>query len=519
MNDSDSPKLLTKQLLFAFSLLAAIILIIKVRLVLPNDLIVDYPFITYDGFQWITDGLHYTDNSIEVIQRNPALPIIFALLKQNGIETAYPFITSILLIKFFIAIYFCLSKYFRATTSLFTVICFFFTFRIHNFFDYILADPWCLTLLTISIANAVHCTDRPKLFILFAASLGLAFNFQYAPAFCAPAFLYFIFQLWRSGWIWKNKGIFFSGSVLFFSIALPQFIYKYFQFGNPIYSGVVHFGILGVHFWGIPYYLIGFLSFFGIPFAFLISFGLLKSAKEAQPGKNFYLILIGSNLFVWVILYKWLDIRFLLYFLPSFAFFFAVAIEKIFPLGMKQSFNLFRREKKVLVATFLFLGFNLASFKLPAFEGSKLPVSPWSVIVFEMERVSPPHWTDAPILNKFTIEFPENKRWSLPMFTYFRFYRNIPRRNQSESKSMITDLVKLNAFFARRGTTPPQKVGLCDGIFQNHELKHSIFWHIRLNVVACDANDAVFRIRRKQAPFTMTQKTLFYGDFFVLDGA
>ena len=53
----------------------------------PN-FIFNYPWITDDGFQWISDSLHYLDHRIQASHRNPALPLTFMLLRMANVPAA-----------------------------------------------------------------------------------------------------------------------------------------------------------------------------------------------------------------------------------------------------------------------------------------------------------------------------------------------------------------------------------------------------------------------------------------------
>jgi hypothetical protein len=504
-------------LLFAY---AVFTIFSKIFFVYPRNLLLNFPFITFDGFQWVTDGLHYVNSEIDVIQRNPALPLIFAALKYFRAENLYPFLSAVLTLVFYLTVYDLLSRMFERSIATLTSFCFFFVFKIHNFFDYILADPWCLTFLTASFCCLLRTLERPSFFIFFALLLAISFNFQFMPAFYAPALLFYLYRLFKSGWINENKTIMTLGALAFAAVSTPQFIYKYLKFGDPMYSKVGHFGVLGFHLWGIPYYFIGYLSFVGIPLALLSFVGLFKSLRRRSFFSDFFVLLLLSNSLFWIFFYKWLDVRFLLYFMPPAAVFLAKGIEAIFPLGVAQ-FSTFGNLKKGLVVLGFVFGVNMAAVKNSAFTGNELPLVPGISVVYQTEKISPPHWTDNIVLNQYSIQHSLGPKSALPALTYRKFYRHSNQRNVQITEWFENDIRKINSILAGLNHLPPKAIAICDGLFEDHAMKNAIFWHLGLNVTPCDVQESQLALTIKQHKVkksheTINVKHLYEGNYFNL---
>lgn len=74
----------------ALGLMFASLLAYKAANLYYPDLAFTYPFISYDGFQWVADGLHYAGYDTPVAYRNPGLPLLIALLATAGVENLLP---------------------------------------------------------------------------------------------------------------------------------------------------------------------------------------------------------------------------------------------------------------------------------------------------------------------------------------------------------------------------------------------------------------------------------------------
>src|SRR5712671_2656366 len=83
-------------------LVAGAFLVWKASHLLYPDLAFTYPFITYDGFQWILDSDFYVGKDVTTTFRNPGLPLVIALLGKLGATRYLPLLTTALLGVFFV---------------------------------------------------------------------------------------------------------------------------------------------------------------------------------------------------------------------------------------------------------------------------------------------------------------------------------------------------------------------------------------------------------------------------------
>lgn len=83
---------------------------------------------------------------MKIRHRSPGLPLIFALLKYADVERFYSLLSSIVLFAFFVSLYQLLGRFLDCRISIFTTLTFFFCFKLHSVFDFVLADGLSLTL-------------------------------------------------------------------------------------------------------------------------------------------------------------------------------------------------------------------------------------------------------------------------------------------------------------------------------------------------------------------------------------
>lgn len=488
----------------------------KARILRFEHLIFNYPFITYDGFQWLTDSLHYLNRSVEVVQRNPALPLLVALLKNLEKIDFYPQILAGLLWCFYLGCYWMLRGVVKRELALITVALFLFVFRIHSFFDYVLADPWCTTFLVFSFGALFRIDKEPRYLALFAICLAVAFNFQFAPAFLAPAFAMRLMRTCDLAWIRKHRKVVLYSVMLFIALATPQFFYKWWTFGSPFYSGVVHFPLLHFHFFGVPTYIINFLAFLGWPLGLLVIYGWAKSLRSREANLEFVHVALIFNVFVWILLYAWIDVRFLMYLLPQWMVLAAYA------LGCLRWSRWFSIAHSGLAGVALALAgavfsINLAAYNISGFETTILPLTPQTVMRFTTVPISSPHTTYVLDLAGVALENSDDPANSFPLLNYFMYYKKIAKNAPKYPDEMHAELETIARTLKDQHVYPPSKLAVCGPLSETHEARHRLFWAVGLNIVPCDAQGAwgtllpVADLRE-----TERSKTLFKGTHIAL---
>jgi hypothetical protein len=448
------------------------------------DFIFTYPFISYDGFQWITDSLHYLDPIIEITHRNPALPLTFAVLKLAGQVDLYPWILAFIMIGFFASSYWLLIEFVSRKVANITILAFFFVFRIHNFFDYVLADPWCLLFITIGMGSLVRANRSSKYLYGAAVAFGVSLNYQYAAAFAAPAFIWFLFSSFGVEKIWRKRTTIIACTLIFIPLFSAQFGYKWW-YGH--YSKVNHSAMLQFHFFGIPFYTLNFFAFLGWPLACMVLFGFYRSICDRAPKmKMVHLYLLCMTIF-WVFIYIWLDVRFFLYFLPAWMIYVGIAID-----GLKIADGWHAlgglRARRLLTVIFLIFGISVSSEQFGAFEADALPIMPTVNMRFGRALVP---GSDTERLNptSFAVEIRKNPERTLDLFSYFEFYRYPRRATLQYSPELLIDIKKIGSYL-RENTLNSERIGLCGDLIKIFENKMRVLDTIARNVDDCREDDS-----------------------------
>jgi hypothetical protein len=445
----------------------------------------------------MSDALHYLDPNIEATHRNPALPLLFSLLRSWGLVDSFLIVIGLLTIGFYAAAYYLLRAFFDRGTSRLTVLWFFFVFRIHNFFDYILSDPWCLLSITLGLGFLVRAVNQPAMLLGAAAAFGLAMNFQFAPAFASPALLWFLFFGVGIRRLKENKLISIWSVTLFLLLALPQFIYKWVEFGSPLYSHVIHFPLIRPHLFGLPFYALNFFAFLGWPLALVVLWGFRTSFNSRNA--DWQLIhLYGLCMFVfWIVCYLWLDVRFLLYLVPSWIIYAGKGIESLNLLS-----RLSLRGKTVLQKTAIFVaiyfGISMAAVKVIAFESAVLPITPQLNIRFSSVPIS--EWGVATLtLDKVTTEHFDSFETLFNLSPHFTFYRGFVRAPRAQSDEFVGDVLAM-AESLKSQTTSLEQIGLCGDLSSVFETKMKIHFTIARNVGGCDLANKYWIARNQSVP-------------------
>jgi hypothetical protein len=491
--------------LWTFAVFAVVLFYKAFRFRYPNFLF-NYPFVSYDGFQWVTDSLHYLDRSVDAIHRNPALPLTFAVLKVFGAVDFFPVLLSVLTLAFYAAGYWMMRPLVDRKSAWLVTVWFFFVFRIHGFFDYVLSDPWCLVTITMGLGCLLRLRRAPKYLVGAAAAFGLALNYQFAPAFMAPALIWFVWRETGSEWFRLHFKMAAIAVGVFLALALPQFVYKWIAFGSPLYSHVIHFPLLRIHFFGVPYYAVNFMAFLGWPLALLVSYGLFSAFRRKDA--RWELIHLGALLMAafWVLAYLWLDVRFLLYLVPFWMVYAGYGAE-LLNLSRVLSWKGKTWFQRVAAVFVIYVCLSLSAHKTNPFESTLLPVAPQVAIRFNSEPIS--EWgVGALRLAKLDFEYADNSSNLNMPFNYIKYYRGIARGVRDVSGVFILDAIKISELIAAADAQggSKQPIALCGDLGTVHETSHRLKFALARNVSACDS------LRPEQRKWTVHRAPKFKAD-------
>jgi hypothetical protein len=459
----------------------------------PN-FIFTYPLISYDGYQWISDGLHYLDRNIEAIHRNPALPLIFAFLRSYELTDFFPILMGLLTFAFYVSAYFLARAFFSPGICRLVVLWFFFVFRIHNFFDYVLSDPWCLVLMTTGLGCLVRVEKEPKMLLGAAVSFGLAMNFQFAPAFAAPALFWFLFNGIGIKTLKLNKAMSVCSVAVFLLLVLPQFVYKWIAFGSPLYSHVTQFPLIRVHLFGIPFYAINFFAFLGWPLALTVMYGFKKAFNSRQAEWELMHAYSLCMFFFWVICYLWLDVRFLLYLIPGWIVYAGKGIESL-DLLRRLSFRGKTILQRVAILVAIYFGASMAAVRMPAFESTVLPLTPQLNVRFSSKPIS--EWGVSTLtIDRLTTEHFDTYETLFNFSDYYEFYRQLAKAPRGQSNEFVRDVLILAQKIAETSSSK-DRIGLCEDLESVFEIKMKIHFTIARNFGKCDLKNKFWIARNK----------------------
>ncbi len=462
-------------------LFIAVVIFFKFSINRYPNFIFTYPWITHDGFEWISDSLHYLDHRILASHRNPALPLTFMLLRTVNAVDYFPWLLAILTLVLFASLYWLAVRFVSALAALAMIFWFFFVFRIHAFIDYVLADQWCVTFVTLGLGCLVRVSERPRFLYGAAIFFGLALNYQFAPGFMSPALIWFVGGHLGIKWCRANRWRLFKAGTLFLAIALPQFIYKWMAFGSPLYSKVFHFPLVRFHLYSLFNYLVVYLAFLGWPLAVLVFTGFWKS-RDKRSGEWQLIHLSGTCLFFfWVFCYLWMDPRFLLYLLPCWAVYAAFAIEH-FGILSKISLRGKTPFEKILTGALVYFCLAMSANKLGAFDSTALPITPQMVLRFSSTTMSK-YNIRLITTDSIHTEYDNEYYSAATAFPFFSHYRRV---RWAELDIRFGEDAQTVGKIVRELITGAEAVGVLGDFFANFESRMRLFNTVERNVVKCE---------------------------------
>lgn len=318
-------KILKPKYLF---IVLAVILVVKVLLIIRNDgFLFNYDFLSADSLDWVVNGKFFID-STETSLRSPGLPIILKVLFSLN---ALPLIVFINQFAFLAIIYYCyktVKLYVKSNAvHVIIILTIFVNLNLRLFSNYILADFYAIALITYGIYLLLT-----KKYILSFLMLGISMLFQNFAFVLIPVFL--LFYIYESKILDSVKIKNIAIKVILFLIvfllpSIPWFLYKFIEFGSPLYSGVEQIGLLKIHFNSIFYFLVNSFSMFGISFFVIVGYFTWKYKKSLEPRVLFLLGGFASVFIFWAILYDWNERRFLLYLIPFLYSLLAIILDQL----------------------------------------------------------------------------------------------------------------------------------------------------------------------------------------------
>jgi|GEM_PF-3405848 len=276
-----------------------------------------YPYQHQDFWRRMDDTYYYLGLRDSSHFHPPLSSLIFAGLQLLGISQLF-LINFVAFVGFGFLIYFLTKRHVKNPTAAFLAsLMYFFSFYIIHQANYLgLYDLLASFLITLALFIFLSGWSKTYLkLILTGIILGLAGLVQYSGMFVLPLLcLGLLFG--KESWSRKIKQCFALGlpaTIIFGSF----FVWRFFEFGNPFYSQVEHFGFLGFSLSNLGFYLFATVAVFSIPGILLAITGLFNVKTWHKLGASKFLLFSLPVAAFFLFFYKWADWRFIVYLIPA----------------------------------------------------------------------------------------------------------------------------------------------------------------------------------------------------------
>jgi hypothetical protein len=214
--------------------------------------------------------------------------------------------------------------------------------------------------------------------------------------------------------------------------------------------------------------------------------GLVASVRRpsARPELVFVHLAALSTFVFWVLLYRWLDQRFLLYFVPFLTVYFALGVERLVAIGRAWLSATGARVVAAAVAIVVWgIGASVTAAPLPLSSFDYVPVAPGLLLHFEARHVG-----DFGGNTEIVLDPPPERvaftQWGTSPFAY---YRRLHRRDLSGLVALRDELFEAGR--AVEASVPRDaSIAVCTDALWEHATRHRILHALRRNLVpSCDA--------------------------------
>ena len=342
-----------------------------------------HKFMTSDSYDWIANGVDLF-KSPEITFRNPGLAIIIKILFMLNKLSFLPLLNQVVFGGIMFVIFKILSKLVKhEVTPYIAVSLIFANYSLQNFSYYLLADYYAIFLILVSVLFLFK--DKINLSLLF---LGFSLIFQNFAYFLIPVWFGFIyikeqkvselkdlFNIYRIFVYMKSNFLKLTTRLLILlNFNLFWFAYKYYKFGDPLYTKILQIGFLSPNFNSILFYFVNLYTLYGILFFILIWFLIIKFKDYKRNIKMLFLsVCFLITLIFWVIFYNWNDRRFLLYLLTFFYPIIGYIFDRYF-----VKLNL-----KWLITVSIIIVYSTTISLGCFFNSSVIPLTNWDRIIFQ----------------------------------------------------------------------------------------------------------------------------------------
>lgn len=283
------------------------------RLLVYQDLNLQYPFMFPDSYDWVANGLHYAGYTLNFTVRPPGLPLIIAALAHVGALHLLPLVNLATMLGIVATCYGLFARAMPRPAALVAATLLFASYFLFSLAFYVLADLYCLLFIALSLREYVRAREAPRRYVTAALFLGISLAFQYAAVALLPAYALVWLVCRRRAPAWRHLAL--AAATVAATLA-PWMIYRWVTFGDPMYSRVMHVQLVRPHLSGIPFYLFNTVGAAGVAACGLALIGLVAALRRGRGETPLLMLLVlAGNVVFWVLLYDWYDRRFVLYWL------------------------------------------------------------------------------------------------------------------------------------------------------------------------------------------------------------
>jgi hypothetical protein len=279
-------------------------------LLYPN-LILDYPFVGGDTYDWLANGYFMAGHDVRYSVRPPLLPLLMALLLIFSSLPLLPVIIQLTVHVTAVLFYVFVSKRTTKFIAFITTVALLFNYSFQNMSLEIMADVLAASFLILAVIIFFKTRKSKHCYISAGAFGGLSAVTQQAALLLPLAVAVSVFFSRREDYknIW-----FYAGACAFMAFPAFWFLYKYMAFNTFGDVLVWHFNIVNFHMDSLGHYAYSFFSLFGFAGSVLILLGIFFALKRRHFfEEQFLLLLFASILFFFVFVYDYDDKRFLVY--------------------------------------------------------------------------------------------------------------------------------------------------------------------------------------------------------------
>ncbi len=303
-----------------------------------------YPWLFPDSYDWLWNAFAYSQETVaKVSHRGMLFTLLGSFLYRGGLEDLLPLFGTVGFVGLVLATYFGTRRFFGEKIALVSALFLGVSSNTIGQSAYVGCDVAATAFLTacmFSYLSFLSTKERSSL-LLTAVFFALGLHTQYIGVMVLPFLIISFFISWAPGTavfttrraveLKREWRAFVSPLVLATGILFGLLLPRWWRY-HLLYEEKVKHGELVQLAWNIPYYSAGMLSVFSWPMLLFAFFGVWRTLRDPSLRRpaGFLLGWFFSVFLFFALLYRFVDVRFLIYLSPPVFIFGAAGVEKIF---------------------------------------------------------------------------------------------------------------------------------------------------------------------------------------------